>query len=76
MARRGAGHNKENDTDITEALAKKLDKKMEGKQVIWNDPEANVPLNKGYTDAKDVRELVNEILHNKPSDTSVPNKKK
>jgi len=65
MKRRGAGHNKENDMDITEILAKKLDAKMIGEQVIWNDPIKEIPQNKGFTQANDVRGLVNKLIHKK-----------
>jgi hypothetical protein len=63
MQRRGAGHNTENDTDITEVLAKKLDHRMTGEQVIWNDPMEPAPSEKGFTNAQDVRNLVNKLVH-------------
>jgi hypothetical protein len=61
MKRRGAGHNKENDTDITEVLAKRLDTKMRGEQVIWNDENYHSPTNYGYTDSKNVLPLVSKL---------------
>jgi hypothetical protein len=61
MQRRGKGHNNQNDQDITELLAKKLDAKMVGPQVIWNDPKVAPPPEKGYTIAKHVTKIVNHL---------------
>jgi hypothetical protein len=60
-ARRGKGVNSKNDSDITEAFAKKLDTKMVGPQVIWNDPNFPPPEGKGYTMAKNVVELIDML---------------
>jgi hypothetical protein len=53
-SRRGKGVNTKNDNDITEAFAKKLDLKMVGPQVIWNDPNFPPPAGRGYTIAKNL----------------------
>lgn len=55
--RRGVGIDKTNDNDITEAYAKKLDKKMVGPQVIWNDPHVPCPKDMGYTPSVNLHRL-------------------
>jgi hypothetical protein len=56
--RRGKGVNTKNDNDITEAFAKKLDLKMVGPQVIWNDPNLPPPEGRGYTIAKEITQAI------------------
>jgi hypothetical protein len=59
--RRGVGINSKNDKDITEVFAKKLDTKMVGPQVIWNDPTFPPPEGRGYTIAKNIAKAIDEI---------------
>lgn len=56
--RRGKGVNTKNDNDITENFAKKLDLKMVGPQVIWNDPHLPPPDGRGYTIAKNITQAI------------------
>jgi hypothetical protein len=67
-SRRGKGVNTKNDNDITEAFAKKLDLKMVGPQVIWNDPHFPPPEGRGYTIAKNITQAI-DILQ-KSGDTT------
>lgn len=60
-ARRGKGVNTKNDNDITEAFAKKLDLKMVGPQVIWNDPHFPPPEGRGYTIAENLTQTIDML---------------
>lgn len=60
-ARRGRGVNTKNDSDITEAFAKKLDIRMVGPQVIWNDPHLPPPDGRGYTIAKNISQAIDTL---------------
>ena len=59
--RRGKGVNTKNDNDITELFAKKLDQRMVGPQVIWNDPYFPPPEGKGYTIAKNLNKNIDML---------------